>query len=80
MTDAIHTAVLEALGEVAPEIEPSEVDGGRPLQEQADIDSMDLLLLLEEVAARTGIEVPQQDYDQIPTLDALVEYVSARLP
>jgi acyl carrier protein len=75
MTDELRTTVLEALVEVAPEIDPAEVDGAAPLQEQFDLDSMDFLTFLEAVAARTGVEVREEDYAEVRTLDGCVAYV-----
>ena len=79
MTDATRTHVLEALVEVAPEIDADSVDGSAPLQEQLDLDSMDFLAFLEAVAHRTGLEVPERDYDQVATLDGCVAYLERQL-
>jgi acyl carrier protein len=75
MTDELRTTVLEALLDVAPEIDPAQVDGTTPLQEQLDLDSMDFLSFLEGVAERTGVEVREEDYAEVRTLDGCVAYV-----
>jgi len=36
---------------------------------------MDFLALLEGVAERTVVEVPEYDYEQVATLDGLAAYV-----
>ena len=79
MTDAARIHVLDALVEVAPEIDPATVDGTVPLQEQLDLDSMDFLAFLEAVAERTGVEIPERDYDRVATLDGCVEYLDRQL-
>jgi acyl carrier protein len=76
--EEIRAAVLESLGEVAPEADPGALDPGRPLREQIEIDSMDFLWYLEAVAERTGVEIPESDYDAVATLDECVEYVATR--
>lgn len=77
MTDS-RAHVIDALLEVAPEVDAASLDGGVALQEQLDLDSMDFLAFLEEVASRTGVEVAERDYDQVATLDGCVAYVDAR--
>jgi acyl carrier protein len=76
-TDEIRTAVLDSLADVAPESDPAAIDGAAPFQEQLDLDSMDFLSFLEAVAARTGIEVPEREYDSAATLDGLVGFLAA---
>ena len=80
MSDDIRSAVIDALLEVAPEVDPSSIDDAVPLQEQVDIDSLDFLVFLEGVAERTGVEVAEQAYEQIATLDGLTSYVAAQAP
>jgi acyl carrier protein len=73
--DDLRATVLDALSEVAPEIDTAAVRGDEPLQEQLDLDSMDFLTFLEAVAERTGVEVREQDYAAVRTLDGCVAYV-----
>ena len=75
--EEIRAAALETLADIAPEVEPAAIEGATPLQEQLDLDSMDFLRLLEELAARAGVDIPERDYDQVATLDGLVSYVAA---
>lgn len=74
----IRTIVLTALGDVAPEASPEEIDPSASIQEQLDIDSMDFLDFVQAVAERTGVEVPERDYEHLQTVDAAVEYLAAR--
>jgi acyl carrier protein len=75
----LRAIVLEALGEIAPEVEPQQLRGDVPLGEQLDLDSIDLLELLERIGERTGVEVPERDYAKVATLDDCVDYLLARL-
>jgi acyl carrier protein len=74
----IRAALLDALAEVAPEVDPGTVDPARPLREQVELDSMDFLFFLTSVADRTGVEVAEADYGEVRTLDDLVAYVRDR--
>ena len=51
-----------------------------PLREQLDLDSMDFLAFLEGVAERTGVEVPERDYEAVAALQGCVDYVAAAAP
>jgi acyl carrier protein len=75
-TDQIRAAVLESLADIAPERDPATLAGDVPLREQLDLDSMDFLGLLDAVAARTGVEVPESEYDAIATLDGLLGFLA----
>jgi acyl carrier protein len=73
----LHDIVIRALTEVAPEIDPAEIDPGTDLAEQLDIDSMDFLNVIVAVHAQTGIEIPERDYPKLSTLEDAVAYLLA---
>jgi acyl carrier protein len=62
---------------VAPEVDLDAVDPAAPLQEEADLDSMDFLNLMTALYDETGIEVPERDYPLVATIDGFVAYVSS---
>ena len=78
--NAIRQAVMEALQDAAPGSELSTLQPGESLREQLDLDSFDFLNLLLRLHQRLGVEVAEADYDQVQTLDALVTYLTQRLP
>jgi len=75
----IRAGVLTTLRGIAPEVEVGELEGGRPLREQVDLDSMDWLNVLIGVHKRFGVEIPETDYARLVTLNDIVAYVAARL-
>lgn len=76
MTKNEATALLaDTLHEVAPEADLGAVDPDLPLQEVADIDSVDFLTLVAAIHDRTGIEIPFQDYPKLATLNLFVSYL-----
>jgi acyl carrier protein len=76
--DQIRAAVLEVLGQIAPEADLAAVDPRRNLRDQLDIDSMDFLNFLVALDKQLHIDIPERDYGQLSTLDACVEYLLAR--
>jgi acyl carrier protein len=75
----IRTLILKHLGEIAPEIDPGQLDPQVELRQQVDLDSMDLLNLMTAISTATGIEIPEADYPQMATLDGAVAYLSAHI-
>jgi len=77
MDDAeLRDTVLKVLGQVAPEVDLDDVEPSEDLREQFDLDSMDILDLAIGLFQATGIEVPEQDYAQVVTVDGAVEYLA----
>jgi acyl carrier protein len=76
--EEIRAAVLDALGEIAPEVELAAVDPGTSFREQLDLDSMDLLNLVIGIHARTGVEIPEADYPRLASLEGAVAYLATR--
>jgi acyl carrier protein len=77
--DEIRAQVLAALAAVVPELEPAELRPDRPLRDELDIDSMDFLNFTIGMHKAFGVEIPEQDYRRLATLDACVDYVAAAL-
>ena len=77
--DEIRDRVLHALGDIAPEIDPTALVPGAPLRDQLDIDSMDFLNFVIAIHQTLGIDIPEADYPRFSTLDGGVDYLVGRL-
>jgi acyl carrier protein len=75
----IEQAVLSALSDVAPEIDPSTVRTDLSLRDQFDIDSMDSLNFLVAVHELLDVDIPEADWARLQTIDELVEYIHVAL-
>jgi acyl carrier protein len=73
--DALRSAVLEALLDVAPDVDAASLDSARPFRDQFDFDSMDQLNFVVGLHKRLGIDVPEADYPQLATLAGCVDYL-----
>lgn len=76
----VRELLVDIIADVAPEIDLTDATGDEHLQETYGLDSMDLLSILTEIAERAGVDVPESDYDQVTTLNALTSYVAERAP
>ena len=75
----IRAAVIAALTNVAPEIDPSQLQPDEPFREAYDLDSMDVLNFVIGVHTRLGVDVPEADYRKMATLNGAIGYLAARL-
>ena len=75
-----RTLLARLLHGVAPEVELDELDPTAPLQEEAQLDSIDFLNLATALYEETGIDVPERDYPLIASIDGFVAYVLAAGP
>jgi acyl carrier protein len=78
-SDEIRGKVVEVLGQVVPELDPSELRADAALRDQLDIDSMDFLNFAIGLHKAFGVEIPEADYRQLATLDGCVAYLAARV-
>jgi acyl carrier protein len=76
-TDA-RSAVIDALNEVAPDVETDDLDGSERLRQDLELDSLDFLRLLETLARTTGVTASEDDYPGLTTVRSLIDYVAAR--
>lgn len=76
--DALRQAVFAALRPIAPEASPEEIRGDLPLRDQIDLDSMDFLHFILALHERLGIDIPESDYPQLTTIEAIVAYLKQR--
>ena len=75
--EEIRAAVLDTLGELAPEADLGALAPGAELRETLDLDSMDFLRFLQMLAEVTGVEVPESDYSKLTTLSGCIDYLAA---
>ena len=76
--DARQT-ILDAIERVAPDVDASMLPDDVDFREEAELDSMDFLNVLNTIQDATGIEVPEVDYNEIVTIAQFTEYLGARL-
>lgn len=72
--------IAEVLHQVAPNIDLQAVDRGQDLRRSLDLDSVDFLTVLQRLAERTGVDIPEGSYEQVATLEDMVEYLVDRTP
>lgn len=75
--DRIRQAVLQALGQIAPEADLASLDPAKPFRDQLDLDSMDFLNFVIALHESLRVEIPEEDYPKLATLNGCVAYLGA---
>ena len=76
--EQIRAAIFDVLGAIAPEVDPAAIDPAKSLREQVDIDSFDFLNVIIRLHETLGVDIPEQDYAKLQTLNDAVDYLAAR--
>jgi len=76
--DQVASRILEILAEVAEGLDLSNLDADLSLREQLGLDSVDFLDFVMVLRNRYGIEVPEEDYQELMTLNTSVAYLRPR--
>jgi acyl carrier protein len=74
----IRAAIVEELGNIAPEADLATVDPEADLREALDIDSMDFLNFVIALHRRLAVDIPEIDYPKLVTLDGAMTYLRAK--
>jgi len=78
MTREEIEAVLRAeMHQIAPDIDIEEIDRQEDLRDEFDIDSMDFQNLVAALSKRLGIPMPEADYGEMGSFDAMLDYLTA---
>jgi len=77
--EKLKSIIIEQILEIAPDIERDEIENDTHIQRSLEIDSFDFLKILTAMNEKVGVEVPEDDYAKVDTIEHMVEYFLARL-
>ena len=75
----IPGVIIDIINTIAPDEDTTDIKSDVRLRDQLDLDSMDFLDIVMELRKRYGIEVPEEDYPQLASLDSCVAYLGPKL-
>lgn len=75
----VRQIVIDIIADIAPDEDVTALDDSKSLREQLDLDSMDFLDIVMELRKRHKVEVPQEDYPKLASLESCVAYLSPKL-
>ena len=71
----IRTEILEILHDIVPDEDLSALKDDVPLREQMELDSMDFLDIVMALRKRYRIQIPEDDYVELATMNSTVNYL-----
>ena len=77
--EEIITAIKDIIRTIAPDEDLSSLATDVRLRDQIELDSMDFLDIVMELRKRYGVQIPEEDYKELATLDGCVRYLAPRL-
>ncbi len=77
--DQIRQVILEILEKIADEDDLSGIDDTVPFREQMELDSMDFLDIVMELRKRHRIQIPEEDYPNLASMQSTVDYLEPRM-
>ena len=73
--DQIVIAIKDIIATIAPDEDLSGLTLDERLRDQIELDSMDFLDIVMELRKRYGVQVPEEDYPELATLDGCAKYL-----
>ena len=77
--DEIILAVKDIITTIAPDEDLDGLNNTDPLRDQIELDSMDFLDIVMELRKRYGVQVPEEKYGVLNTLDGCADYLLPKL-
>ena len=71
----IRIEVLDILRDIAPDEDLSQLKDDASFREQMELDSMDFLDIVMELRKRHRIQIPEDDYVNLRSMDSTVAYL-----
>jgi len=77
--EQIRSVILDILARIAPDEDLSELDDSVPFREQMELDSMDFLDIVMELRKLYRVQIPEEDYGELVTMDSTVTFLTPLL-
>ncbi len=77
--EEIREAIIDILGDIAPDEDLSDLKDDIAFREQLELDSMDFLDIVMELRKRYRVQVPEEDYPQLASMASTVTYLTPKM-
>ncbi len=74
-TGEIREEILDILEVIAPDEDLSNIDDAVNFRDQMELDSMDFLDIVMELRKRHRIQIPEDDYVQLASMNSTVTFL-----
>ena len=77
--EEIRDVILEIIADIDEEADFAALDADKPLRDQLELDSMDFLDIVMELRKRYKLQIPEDEYPELATLNSCVDYLEPKL-
>lgn len=78
-SEEISMVIVEIIKDIDEEADFEGLDPDKPLRDQLELDSMDFLDIVMELRKRYKLQIPEDDYPRLATLNSCVAYLQPLL-
>ena len=71
----IREAVISILSDIAPDEDLSDLKEDVAFRDQLEMDSMDFLDIVMELRKRYRVQIPEEDYPELASMESTVKYL-----
>ncbi len=75
----IRDEILDILDDIAPDEELDQLDDEQPFRDQLELDSMDFLDIVMELRKRHRVQIPEEDYGHLASMNSTVAYLEPKM-
>ncbi len=73
--EEIRQVILEILEDIAPDDDLTNLQDDVPFRDQMELDSMDFLDIVMELRKRYRVQIPEEDYPQLASMQSTCTYL-----
>jgi acyl carrier protein len=77
--EEVKTSLLNIISEIVPDEDVMNLEGNTSIRDQIDLDSMDFLDIIMELRKKYQVEIPEEDYPELATMNSSVTYLEPLL-
>jgi len=78
-SEEIREVIIDILGDIAPDEELSDLKDSVAFRDQLELDSMDFLDIVMELRKRYRVQVPEEDYGELASMQSTVAYLEPKM-
>ncbi len=72
----IREEIIDILNDIAPDEDLSDLKDDQSFREQMELDSMDFLDIVMELRKRHRVQIPEDEYTQLASMNSTVTYLT----
>ena len=77
--EQIRNVILDILSRIAPDEDLTDLEDSVAFRDQMELDSMDFLDIVMELRKRHRIQIPEEEYGELASMESTVTYLTPRM-